>query len=66
MFPATQCFVASGNIRNEKMAFNTSTGKAEVEVRSNFVNLQAVYLRRLRYITDSYCKNPLKRETRLL
>jgi hypothetical protein len=63
MFPANQCFVACGNIRNAKMSFDTSTGKTEVERRSNFVNLRAVYLWCLRCVTNSNCKNALKRET---
>jgi hypothetical protein len=39
-----QCYVAGGDIWNRKTSFNPSPEKAELQCRSNFENLWAVYL----------------------
>lgn len=43
---ATKCYVARGNIRNDKTSLKPSPGKDKIENRSNYENLLAVYLRR--------------------
>jgi hypothetical protein len=39
MLSATKCYVARGEILNEKTPFNAFSGKAETERLSNFENL---------------------------
>ena len=43
---AIQCYVARGDILNEKQSFNIFPGEAEVKRYRNFKNLWALYLYR--------------------
>jgi hypothetical protein len=45
MLPATQYCVACGDIYYEKTSLNPFRGKADIERRSNYENLRALYLR---------------------
>ena len=36
---ATWCYIACGDIQNEKMSFSPFAGKAKIECQSNFKNL---------------------------
>jgi hypothetical protein len=42
--PATRCYIACGGVGLEKTSFKPFAAKAEIERRSNFENLQALYL----------------------
>jgi hypothetical protein len=44
MLPTTQCYVARGNLPNEKTALNHLRGKRELKLRSCFENLRTIGL----------------------
>jgi len=63
VLPATQRYFATGGIRNEKNAFNTLPGKAEIERRSYFETYELLINGYLHFINNSFCKYVLKRAT---
>ena len=60
--PATLCYVAHGDIFNVKNSFNPLPGKAVTE-RSNFETYELFIYGDLYLITNSFCKNVLRKAT---
>jgi len=56
-------YFATGGIRNEKNAFNTLPGKAEIERRNHFETYELLINGYFHFITNSFCKYVLKRAT---